>query len=201
MQRLADILRSEADGTRRETVKMQGPFEGHNMAAAEESVYAHMLFFSGGVGITAILPMLVRSLRHRRKEPANDAAPSVTVVCACRNVDELTLLAPLLPFVSQFSLRIHFTGEPASLAPAALPAPMPLLGVDDISAQAEAGKGAAIDVADVTPKRKLICTDSRWLQLLVWAVAMFMAFWFLVRPALRRATGSRRSRALGFGEH
>ncbi|NJR43093.1 MAG: hypothetical protein HC767_10995 [Akkermansiaceae bacterium] len=47
--------------------KIQGPYDGHNMADYETDTFTRKLFITGGVGITAVLPMLKRMILHIEK--------------------------------------------------------------------------------------------------------------------------------------
>lgn len=58
--------------------KVQGPFEGENMSAAEELIYTHMVVFAGGIGATAVMPM-VKSAAMRRSR----ALPGVFSCVSC----------------------------------------------------------------------------------------------------------------------
>ena len=177
------MLNANEGRVRRETVKMQGPFEGENMDAAEESVYKHMLFFSGGIGITGILPLLIRAVRRRGNGKAIKDAPRITLVHTCRAVDELSVLAPLMPYIEHIDLIVNFTGAAHLLEPITLEAAMPATNVTDTAKRVEAGKGKVAATVATPVRRKLIrMIADHTLELTVFMVVLFMTFWFTVRP-------------------
>lgn len=59
MQRLADKA-SSGFFNGPVDAKIQGPYDGHNMAGYEIDAYTQKLVLCGGVGIAAVLPMLKR---------------------------------------------------------------------------------------------------------------------------------------------
>jgi hypothetical protein len=69
MQDLAALASTSGNLQGRSTIiaKVQGPFEGHSMSPAEERVFGRMVVCAGGIGATAVLPMLLRSVLHRGK--------------------------------------------------------------------------------------------------------------------------------------
>jgi hypothetical protein len=48
--------------------KVQGPFEGEDMSASEELIYTHIVVFAGGIGATAVMPMVKRAAMRRSGE-------------------------------------------------------------------------------------------------------------------------------------
>ena len=76
LQRLADAavsghLNGPVDA------KIQGPYDGHNMAGYEVDTYTRKLVISGGVGIAAVLPMLKRMALHMEASHPNGMAAGV----------------------------------------------------------------------------------------------------------------------------
>jgi hypothetical protein len=71
VQDLAAIAQMSGKQHGRSTLlaKVQGPFEGHNMTAGQELVYCHIVVCAGGIGATAVLPMLVRAAMRRGAPP------------------------------------------------------------------------------------------------------------------------------------
>jgi hypothetical protein len=67
LQDLATIANAQASHQGRSTLfaKVQGPFEGHNLTPAQERVYSRIVVCAGGIGSTAVLPMLMRAVLHR----------------------------------------------------------------------------------------------------------------------------------------
>jgi hypothetical protein len=67
VQDLAAIAQMSSSHHGRSSVlaKVQGPFEGHNMTAGQELVYSQIVVCAGGIGATAVLPMLVRAAMRR----------------------------------------------------------------------------------------------------------------------------------------
>jgi predicted ferric reductase len=60
----------EESGESHLMVKVQGPFDHHTMSVAEESLYQHLLFVAGGIGATAVLPVVTRAFIRRSRDPS-----------------------------------------------------------------------------------------------------------------------------------
>ena len=76
LQDVARKVDDVGDGSATITAKVQGPFEGHDMTASEERIYTHMVFFAGGIGATAVMPMIKRAaLRRAGKAPGTRRPP------------------------------------------------------------------------------------------------------------------------------
>lgn len=106
MQRLADAANNGFfDGP--VDAKIQGPYDGHNMAGYEVDTFTRKLFISGGVGIAAVLPMLKRMAVHM-ENTASEAGTHflqflyVETVFAIGFVVFICMLAPFV--------LIHVTG-------------------------------------------------------------------------------------------
>lgn len=56
-------------------VKVQGPFDHHTMDEAQEAFYQHLLFVSGGIGATAVLPAVTRAFIRRSEKPSTYLHP------------------------------------------------------------------------------------------------------------------------------
>lgn len=69
LQDLVTIASGNANHQGRSTLiaKVQGPFEGDIMTPAQERVYSRIVVCAGGIGSTAVLPMLIRALLRRGK--------------------------------------------------------------------------------------------------------------------------------------
>ena len=52
--------------------KIQGPYDGHDMADYEIDAYSHKLFLTGGVGIASVLPTLTRIALQHVQQRAGD---------------------------------------------------------------------------------------------------------------------------------
>jgi hypothetical protein len=90
-------------GTQPATVmaKVQGPFEGEDMTASEELIYTHMVVFAGGIGATAVLPMVKRTAMRRANALAGMHHDDLITRCTCSTpnhrawlVQRLVLLLP-----------------------------------------------------------------------------------------------------------
>lgn len=56
-------------------VRVQGPFGGHAMSRVELHATRKLLVFSGGFGITTVLPMLQRLALHRERRLSEAGIP------------------------------------------------------------------------------------------------------------------------------
>jgi hypothetical protein len=63
--------------------KIQGPYDGHNMADYEIDTYTRKLFVCGGVGIASVLPILKRMALHMEHSLKADGAPPMLKDKAC----------------------------------------------------------------------------------------------------------------------
>ena len=78
MQDLMSMVTQEhtADNSTSILCKVQGPFDEHTLSAAEEAAYSHVIFCAGGIGATAVLPMLMRAAMRRAEPKPGETASS-----------------------------------------------------------------------------------------------------------------------------
>jgi hypothetical protein len=72
------------------TARVQGPFGGHNLPAAEMDEAQHMIVFVGGVGAPTVLAILKRLAMHRELHHSNHLGTlalificTVYLICIC----------------------------------------------------------------------------------------------------------------------
>eukprot|EP00892_Ulva_mutabilis_P005804 jgi/Ulvmu1/3596/UM017_0008.1 len=170
--------------------KIQGPYDGHNMAGHEIDTYTAKLFITGGVGIAAVLPMLQRMALHmERSEKSAGGAKSarIVVVHAARTPAEVMLAAPLLKHAAVVDLRLHYTGSTGALTATqhTLPAPLPCEATSRSSTLTGSGKDVELANRDngtrsgaaFYPVKPM---PGKWESLFVWTMSWFLSFWILV---------------------
>ena len=65
LQDLARLASAAPNGLLQLNAKVQGPFEGHELSMEAQAAYSHLVACAGGIGITAVLPLLKRAALQR----------------------------------------------------------------------------------------------------------------------------------------
>ena len=76
------LARAEGRATLR--AKVQGPFEGESLAT--DRVFTHVVACAGGIGATAILPLVMRAALSRADASDKGARACCRLYCSCSGI-------------------------------------------------------------------------------------------------------------------
>ena len=107
-------------------------------------------------------------------------APAIHLVYSFSHIDEVNLIAPLLPFQHNgIKITLHYTGE-TQLTDVVFPGQAPLQPLKSPTSPLDEGDNG-VPPPPLTSLGLVHGVTSRWQLLIVWLLTAFACFWCIVR--------------------